>query len=68
MKNVGKTDATIRYVLAGVCLLIPLVVDVSGPVRIGLYVATFALVATAALGFCGAYRIFGVSTCAVKSE
>jgi len=68
MKNVGKKDAAVRYVLAGVCLLVPLVVDVSSSVRIGLYVAAFVLAATAAVGFCGAYRIFGITTCPVKQR
>jgi hypothetical protein len=66
MKNVGKKDAALRYVLAGVCLLVPLVIPVSSAVRIGLYVAAGALAVTASIGFCGAYRIFGINTCAVK--
>jgi len=68
MKNVGKTDAAIRYVLAGLCLLAPLVLEVSPAVRVGLYVATVALVVTASIGFCGAYRILGISTCALKEK
>jgi hypothetical protein len=68
MKNVGKSDAALRYVLAGLCLLVPIVINVSGPVRIGLYVAAFILAATATVGFCGAYKIFGINTCALKEE
>jgi hypothetical protein len=59
-------SCAIRDLLAGLCLLVPVVVDVSGAVRIGLYVAAFVLVATAAIGSCGAYKIFGINTCALK--
>lgn len=68
MKNVGKKDAAIRYVVAGMCLLVPIVVDVSQPVRIGLFVAALVLAATATFGFCGAYRLFGINTCALKEK
>jgi hypothetical protein len=68
MKNVGKSDAAIRYVLAGLCLIVPIVFSVEGPVRTGLYVAAFVLAATATFGFCGAYKIFGINTCALKQE
>jgi hypothetical protein len=66
MKNVGKKDAALRYVLAGVCLLVPLVIPVNSAVRIGLYAAAGVLAVTASIGFCGLYRIFGINTCAVK--
>jgi hypothetical protein len=67
-KNVGNRDRAIRYVLAGICLIVPIFVDVAQPVQIGLYVAAVALAATASIGFCGAYTIFGINTCAVKEN
>jgi hypothetical protein len=60
-KNVGKLDRIIRVVL-GIILLC-----------LGLYLKNWLLdllglisLATAAIGWCGLYKVFGISTCKVK--
>lgn len=59
-KNVGKTDAMLRYI-AGFALL-SLLFILDGSAR---YLGLIGIVpiATAALGFCPAYPLLGISTC-----
>jgi len=65
MKNVGNIDKIIRVVL-GVVLL-SLFVLLEGNAR---YFGLIGLVplATAAIGFCPLYKIFGINTCPIKDK
>lgn len=65
MKNVGNIDRIIRVVL-GVVLL-SLFVLLEGNAR---YLGLIGLVplATAAIGFCPLYKIFGINTCSVNDK
>lgn len=68
MKNVGRKDALTRYVLAGVALLTGFVVGPLGSLSTGLYVTALALVFSAAVGFCGLYKLFGINTCPINKR
>ncbi len=63
--NVGSIDKALR-VLMGIALL-ALVFVLEGPAR---WLGLIGLVplATAAFGFCPAYALFGLSTCAAQTK
>ncbi len=60
--NIGTIDRLARAVL-GVILLIWGATALAGGAQIAAIVAGVVLLATAALRFCGLYRLIGVSTC-----
>ncbi len=64
--NVGKTDRILRaavgLVLGGLYLG-GLVTGTLGTITL---VASLALLATATIGFCGAYTLLGINTCPIK--
>lgn len=64
--NENTTDRIIRIVLALVLLALILTQTVTGTLAIVFGVLGVVFVATAAMGFCPLYRLFGISTCAVK--
>lgn len=59
-KNVGKNDKIVRYVLAVIF------VGLGYSVSWVFYILAAIAAATAALGFCGLYKIFGINTCKIK--
>jgi len=59
-KNVGKTDKIIRYILAVVFIILGFTV------HWGFYILALVAALTAALGFCGIYKLIGVNTCKMK--
>jgi hypothetical protein len=63
--NEGSLDRAIRLVL-GVALLALALAALSGVWQIVAGAAAVILLLTAAVGFCPLYRIFGISTCAVR--
>lgn len=62
-KNMGKTDKTIRLVLAIVIAVLILTGVLTGTLAwiFGIVAVVFAL--TSAISFCPLYTIFGLSTC-----
>lgn len=68
-RNVGNVDRGIRG-LVGVVLL--LVFFLAPPANVILYwgalVVGIVMVATAALGWCPPYSIFGINTCGTQSK
>ncbi|GIW59344.1 MAG: hypothetical protein KatS3mg087_0410 [Patescibacteria group bacterium] len=63
-KNEGTTDRAIRIV-AGIVALVAAYMNAGVP-QLVLGVVGAALVGTGVTGFCGLYRLFGISTCPVK--
>jgi len=59
--NEGKTDRTVRIVL-GVILLGLALFSLTGVAQIVAGVAGVVALATGAIGFCGLYKILGIST------
>ena len=68
-RNVGSVDRGIRGII-GVALL--LVFFLAPPANVYLYygalVVGILMLATAALGWCPPYAIFGIKTCSAKTE
>ena len=59
--NEGKTDRTIRVIL-GVILLGLALLSLTGVAQIVAIVAGVIALVTGAIGFCGLYKILGIST------
>lgn len=68
-RNVGTIDRALRAIV-GVALL--LVFFLAPPANVYMYygalVVGIVMLATAALGWCPPYMIFGIKTCASKSD
>ncbi|TNF18862.1 MAG: DUF2892 domain-containing protein [Rhodobacteraceae bacterium] len=63
-KNMGQTDRIVRAVLGAVLIIAWFMV--SGAFAWILLVVGIALLATAAMGSCPPYALFGISTCKMK--
>lgn len=61
-KNVGKTDRNIRYILAVIFVILGITVHWA------FYILAAVAALTAAMGFCGIYKLIGVNTCKVKQS
>jgi hypothetical protein len=62
-RNEGTMDRIVRVTLGVALLLVALLGTVASPWSWILGVAGAAMLVTGALGFCGVYALFGVSTC-----
>lgn len=62
-KNVGNTDRIIRGAAGALLAGLGFTGVIAGAPGIVLGVVGVVLLATAAVGFCPLYRLFGVSTC-----
>jgi len=62
MKNVGKTDAYIRYLLAAGLVIVGVMLGDSSTLAIVLYVVAAVLVLTAAVNVCPIYLMLGIKT------
>ncbi len=62
-KNVGKTDKIIRISLGVVLIVLAIVLNTWW-----LFILAVAALATAFVGFCGLYRVFGINTCKIDRK
>lgn len=62
-KNVGSLDRIVRFLLAAILLYGGLSVYQGTTLGIGFDIAATVLIVTAAIGFCGIYRLLGINTC-----
>jgi len=60
--NVGALDRIVRLALASVLFYFGLMVYSGTALSIGLLVAGTMATVSGAVGFCGLYRVFGIST------
>ncbi len=60
--NMGKSDRTIRILAAAVFAVLILAGAVGGALAVILGILTVVLFVTAAVGYCPAYRLLGIST------
>ena len=65
-QNVGATDKIIRILLAIVFAALYFTNVVTGTLGIVLLVVAVVFAATALVGFCPLYALFGLNTCPVK--
>lgn len=63
--NMGRWDRIVRAGVALVGIVVGLVVGVTSPAGIAALVLAGVMAATAAVGFCPLYRLFGISSCPV---
>jgi hypothetical protein len=61
--NVGSFDRIVRFLLAVTLLYGGLIAYRGTTLAIGLDIASALLALSAAVGFCGIYRLLGISTC-----
>ena len=66
VKNVGNLDQTIRYMVAIVLVLLAVFLPFSW--RWVLLVPAALLAFTAAIAWCGLYRLFGIQTCPIDKN
>jgi hypothetical protein len=66
--NESTIDRGIRIVIALAAVIGAFAVGAGSVVGIVLFVVALIMVATAAVGFCPLYRIFGLSTCKVPAR
>lgn len=64
-KNVGKKDAMIRYVIAGVALVGAVLLP---DYRTLLIITAAAMAITGYVGMCGLYKLFGINTCPIDQK
>ncbi|MFH5882225.1 MAG: DUF2892 domain-containing protein [Candidatus Izemoplasmataceae bacterium] len=64
--NVGKVDQTIRYIIAIVLIVIAVVLSNTWTWAWLLLIPAVILALTAAVGWCGFYKLFGVNTCKIN--
>jgi len=63
VRNEGNLDRVLRGIVGAVLLIAWIAGWFSGAIAGVLGIVGLVLVATAIVGFCPAYRLFGVSTC-----
>lgn len=67
-RNEGTADRAVRVVIAVAAAIAAMLVGASSVVGIVLFAVAAIMLVTAAVGFCPLYRVFGISTCAVKTR
>ncbi len=66
--NVGTTDKVIRFLIAAAATALILTNTLTGTWAIVAGVVGGAMLITGLTGFCGLYKVFGMSTCAMKKS
>jgi len=56
--NVGKIDQTVRYVIAVILIVLAIILEIWW-----LLIPAIILGFTAAVSWCGLYKLFGINTC-----
>ena len=64
--NVGKADKVIRVIIAVVAAALIVTQTLTGTWAIVVGIAGAAMLITSITGFCGLYKVFGMSTCSMK--
>ena len=67
-KNMGSADKIIRIILAAVFFYLYFTGTVTGIIGIILLILGIAFVLTSLVGFCGLYKILGISTCPAPKQ
>ena len=66
-QNENTTDRIISIIIALAALAGSIMIGITTIVGVILLIVAVVMVATAAVGFCPLYRLFGISTCKVSS-
>lgn len=62
IKNVGNFDRILRFVFSGLVLVMVLSGKITGLVALVLIIVSIVLVITGLIGWCGLYKLLGIST------
>ena len=68
VRNESNTDRILRAIVGGALLIAWIAGWLSGALAVVLGIVGLVLVATAIVGFCPLYRVFGISTCPVPAK
>lgn len=68
VRNEGTVDRVVRVVLGVVLVAAWAFGWLTGTLAVVLGVVGIVLIGTGALGFCGIYKLFGISTCPVPAK
>ena len=66
IRNLGQIERAIRAVLGIVLIGVGYTADLSQGAAITAYVVGVIALGTAAVGFCPAWKLFGINTCQMK--
>jgi len=61
--NVGKIDQTVRYVIAVILIVLAIILEIWW-----LLIPAIILGFTAAVSWCGLYKLFGINTCKLDKK
>ena len=67
-KNVGTIDKIVRISIAVIIAVLYFTNIISGTLAIILLALAGVFIATAFMGFCGLYTIFGFNSCPIKKD
>lgn len=67
-KNMGTADRVIRLIISAIFLYLYFTGTVSGVIGIILLVLAIVFIATSLIGYCGLYKIIGISTCSTAKQ
>jgi len=68
VRNESNTDRILRAIVGAALLIAWIAGWLGGALAVVLGIVGIVLVATAAVGFCPLYRVFGISTCPVPAK
>ena len=68
MRNLGNIERAIRVALGIVLVSVGYMADLSQGAAIAAYAVGVIALGTAALGFCPAWKLFGINTCQAKAS
>jgi len=66
--NMGTTDRIFRLILVILVAILYFTNVISGTLAIILGIVALVFLITSITGFCGLYKVFGISTCSVKKS
>ncbi|MGH7167586.1 MAG: YgaP family membrane protein [Nitrospiraceae bacterium] len=67
-RNLGQIERAIRVALGIVLVSVGYMADLSQGAAIAAYAVGVIALGTAALGFCPAWKLFGINTCQMKAS
>jgi len=68
VRNESNTDRILRAIVGAALLIAWIAGWLSGALAVVLGIVGLVLMATANVGFCPLYRVFGISTCPVPTK
>jgi hypothetical protein len=67
-KNMGNADRIIRIIVAAIFFYLYFTGTVTGLIGTILLIMGIVFIATSLIGFCGLYKLVGISTCSTAKQ